>query len=38
MFVDEPEVSRTLGRPRRGLKYNIKIDFKQIGSDGVDWI
>jgi hypothetical protein len=27
-----------LGRPRRMWANNIKMDFREIGSDGMDWI
>jgi hypothetical protein len=29
---------RPLGRPRRSWVDNIKMDLKEIGWDGVDWI
>jgi hypothetical protein len=29
---------RTLGRPRRRCVDNIKMDLREIGWDGVDWI
>jgi hypothetical protein len=29
---------RTLGRPRRRWVDNIKMDLREIGWDGVDWI
>jgi hypothetical protein len=29
---------RPLGRPRRKWVNNIKMDLRQIGWDGVDWI
>jgi hypothetical protein len=30
--------TRPLGRPRCTWVYNIKIDLREIGWDGVDWI
>jgi hypothetical protein len=32
------EGKRPLGRPRRRWLDNIKIDFREIGWDGMDWI
>jgi hypothetical protein len=34
----KPEGRRPLGRPRRGWVENIKMDLREIGWDGVDWI
>jgi hypothetical protein len=36
--VGNPEEKRTLGRSRRRWEDNIKMDFREIGWDGVDWI
>jgi hypothetical protein len=36
--VGKPDGRRTLGRPRRRLVDNIKMDRREIGWDGVDWI
>jgi hypothetical protein len=36
--VGKPEGKRPLGRPRRRWVDNIKIDLREIGWDGVDWI
>jgi hypothetical protein len=33
-----PEGKRPLGRPRRRREDNIKIDLREIGLDGMDWI
>jgi hypothetical protein len=33
-----PEVNRPLGRPRRRWVGNIKMDLREIGWDGMDWI
>jgi hypothetical protein len=38
MLVGKPEGKRPLGRPRRRWVYNINIDLREIGWDGVDWI
>jgi hypothetical protein len=36
--VGKPEGKRPLGRPRRRWVNNIKMDLREIGWDGVDWI
>jgi hypothetical protein len=38
ILVGKPEERRPLGRPRRRLVENIKIDLREIGWDGMDWI
>jgi hypothetical protein len=38
IFVGNPEEKRPLGRPRRRQEDNIKMDFRDIGRGGVDWI
>jgi hypothetical protein len=38
IFVGTPEGKRPLGRPRHGWMDNIKIDIRELGLDGVDWI
>jgi hypothetical protein len=38
ILVGKPEGKRPLGRTRRSLVYNIKIDAREIGWDGMDWI
>jgi hypothetical protein len=38
IMVGKPEGKRPLGRPRRRWVNNIKIDLRDIGWDGVDWI
>jgi hypothetical protein len=38
ILVEKPEGKRLLRRPRRRWVDNIKIDHKEIGWDGVDWI
>jgi hypothetical protein len=36
--VGRPERKRPLGRPRRRWEDNIKIDLREIGIDGANWI
>jgi hypothetical protein len=36
--VGNPEGKRPLGRPRRRWVDNIKMDLREIGWDGMDWI
>jgi hypothetical protein len=38
ILVGKPEGKRPLGRPRRRLVDNIKMDRREIGWDSVDWI
>jgi hypothetical protein len=38
ILVGKPEGKRPLGRPRRRWVDNIKMDLREIGWDGVDWI
>jgi hypothetical protein len=38
ILVGKPEGKRSLGRPRRTWADDIKIDPREIGGDGVDWI
>jgi hypothetical protein len=38
ILVEMPEGKRPLGRPRRRLVDNNKIDLREIGWDGMDWI
>jgi hypothetical protein len=35
---ESQKVKRPLGRPRRRWVDNIKIDVREIGWDGMDWI
>jgi hypothetical protein len=37
-LVGKPERKRPLGRQRRRLVDNIKINLREIGWDGIDWI
>jgi hypothetical protein len=38
ILVGKPEGKRPLGRPRRRWVDNIKMNLREIGLDGVDWI
>jgi len=38
VLVEKPEGKRLLGRPRRRLKYNIKMDLQEVGCGGMEWI
>jgi hypothetical protein len=38
ILMGTPEGKRPLGRPRCRWRDNIKMDLRQIGWDGVDWI
>jgi hypothetical protein len=38
ILLGKPEGKRPLGRPRRRLVDNIKINFREIEWDGIDWI
>jgi hypothetical protein len=38
VFVGKPESKRSLGRPRRRWENNIKLDLRERGIDGVNWI
>jgi hypothetical protein len=38
ILLGKPEGKKPLGRPRRRLVDNIKMDLGAIGWDGVDWI
>jgi hypothetical protein len=38
ILVGKPEGKRPLGRPRRRWVDNIKIDLREIGWNGGDWI
>jgi hypothetical protein len=36
--VVKPEVKRPFGRPRHGREDGIRMDLREIGLGGVDWI
>jgi hypothetical protein len=38
VLVGRSEGRRSLGRPRRRWEDNIKMDLKEIGIDGTNWI
>jgi hypothetical protein len=38
ILVGKPEGKRPLGRPRRRWVDNIKMDLREMGLDGVDWM
>jgi hypothetical protein len=38
LLVGKPQGERPLGRPRRRLLDNVKMDLLEIGWGGVDWI
>jgi hypothetical protein len=38
ILMGKPEGRRQLGRPRRSWVNNIKMDLREIGLDGIDWI
>jgi hypothetical protein len=38
MLVGKPEGNRPLGRPRRRWEDNIRMDLREMGCGGVDWI
>jgi hypothetical protein len=38
ILLGNPEGKRPLRRPRRSWVDNIKIDLREIGWDGMDWI
>jgi hypothetical protein len=38
VLFGRPEVKGLLGRPRRRWEDNIKMDLREIGIDGANWI
>jgi hypothetical protein len=38
ILVGRPEGNRPLGRPRHRLEDNIKLDLRETGLDGANWI
>jgi hypothetical protein len=38
VLVGRPECKKSLRRPRRRLEDNIKMDLREIGIDGANWI
>jgi hypothetical protein len=37
VLVGKPEGKRPLGRPRRRWEVNVKIDFQEVGCEGMAW-
>jgi hypothetical protein len=38
VLVGKPEGKRPLGRPRRRLEDSIKLDLRETGIDGANWL
>jgi hypothetical protein len=38
VLVGMPEGERSLGRPRHRWEDNIKMDLREIGIDGANWV
>jgi hypothetical protein len=38
VLVGKPEGRRPLGRPRRRWEDGVRMDLREIGLEGVDWI
>jgi hypothetical protein len=38
VLMGKPWGKRPLGRPRRRLEDNIKMDLEEVGCGGMDWI
>jgi hypothetical protein len=38
IFVEKPEEKKVLGRPRHILEDKNKMDLREIGWEGVDWM
>jgi len=38
VLVGKPEGKRPLGRPRRRWEDNIKMDLREVGCGGMEWI
>jgi hypothetical protein len=38
ILVGRPEAKRPIGRPRRRWQDNIRMDLREIGCGGIDWI
>ena len=38
VLVGNPEGKRPFGRPRRRWEDNIKMDLREVGCGGMDWI
>jgi hypothetical protein len=38
VLIGKPESNRPLGRPKRRWEDNIKMDLREIGTEGANWI
>ena len=38
VLMGKPEGKRPLGRPKHRWEVNIKMDLKEVGCGGMDWI
>jgi hypothetical protein len=38
VLMGDPEGKRPLGRPRRRWEDNVKINFREVGWGGMNWI
>jgi hypothetical protein len=38
ILVGKPEGKKPMGKPRHGWVDNIKMDLRDIGCDGMDWV
>jgi hypothetical protein len=38
ILVRKPKAKRPLGRIKRGCEVNIRMDFREIGQEFVDWM
>jgi len=38
VLVGKPEGRRPLGRPRHRWKHNIRMDLREVGCGGVEWM
>jgi hypothetical protein len=38
ILVGKPEGKRPLGRPKHRWVENVKMDIREIGWDGMDWV
>jgi hypothetical protein len=37
-LIGKPEGKRSLGRPRHRLADNIRMDLREVGWEGMDWM
>jgi hypothetical protein len=38
VLISNRDAERPLGKPRHKLKYNVIMDIKKIGWEGVNWV